>query len=154
SPSLLAFTLVLFLLPWIEVSCEAKASPRRNEPFGEVRGSLSVFYQSGLQSTWGEVSINGLLQGPGGFRLEGQSIPYDTAKTDPAPLMIGYGLCLLAGIIIGYSMRSSKLKGFLLGGVCLVASVLLLVQTAIGFPFSKTFEKVLAKQPANVRNDL
>src|SRR5207302_5728878 len=138
----LAFTVLLFLLPWIEVSCEAKPFSRRGEPY--MRGSLSVFYQSGLQATWGEVSLNGLLQGPGGLDWQGQTIPYDAAKTDPAPLMIGYGLCLLAGIIIGYSMRSSKLKGFLLGGVCLTASVLLLVQTAVGFPFSKTFEKELA----------
>jgi len=170
---MLAFSLVLFLLPWIEVSCEARLSPRRDDPFGdgrgaprrddpfrrdepfnEVRGSLSVFYQSGLQSTWGEVSINGLLQGRGGLEWQGQSIRSDTVKTDPAPMMIGYGLCLIAGIIIGYSMRTSKLKGFLLGGVCLTACALLLAQMVVGFPFAKTFEKELAKQPANVRNGL
>src|SRR5438067_6444679 len=132
SPSLLVFALVLFMLPWIEVRCEANTPQRGNNPFGGVGASLSAFYQSGLQATWGEVSINGWLSG----QAAGLS-----ASTDPAPLLIVYGLCLIPGISIGYAMRSSKRKGFLLGGVCLTASALLLAQMVVGFPFAKTFEK-------------
>src|SRR5437879_3113005 len=132
SPSILVFALILFMLPWIEVRCEANAPMRGNSPFGGVGASLSACYQSGLQASWGEVSINGWLSG----QTSGVSV-----STDPAPMMIVYGLCLIAGIIIGYAMRSSRLKGFLLGGVCLVASALLLAQRVVGFPFAKTFEK-------------
>src|SRR5262249_38208073 len=85
-------------------------------------------------------SINGLLQGrrvgPGG-----QALPEEAMRTDPAPMMIAYGLCLIAGIVVGYAMRSSLIKGFIQGGICLTASALLVAQMVVGFPFFKTFEE-------------
>jgi hypothetical protein len=155
SPSILVFALFLFLLPWVDLRCEAK--PGFGSNFGAkepgVRGSsapaggsLTVFYQSGLQSTWGEVSLSGYLEGRrfggGGqaFGNGGQALEDQVSRTDPAPMMIGYGLCLLAGIVLGYAMRSSKRKGVLLGGICLTACGLLMVQTIVGFPFFKSFE--------------
>lgn len=114
SSSLLA--LLLFLLPWITVSCN----------------NLAVVKQSGLQSCYGGVSLTSemkrmMQERPGAFQ--------EKSGPNPAPLMLLYGLALAAGLVLGIGVYSGNqsLRNVVIA--CSVAAfAILTLQLLLGFP--------------------
>jgi len=153
SPSALLCALVMALLPWMEVRCEARGGPG-----GTM--SITLYEQSGLQSTWGGRSAGSQLrEAERDFKraakdqaevkgLDGITPP----TTSPAPLMIAYLLCLGIGALLGFAMPSGTGKALLLGGICVAASALMVTQIAVGFPFVKDFEQEEATRAADLKN--
>jgi hypothetical protein len=139
SPSFLVFTLLMSLLPWVEVRCEQLNSP---PPFNEY----PVLQQNAWQATWGGSSGNlpdeRQLRGrpfnpndPGGFN---QLRPVWT-KPDlaAAPLVGVFLVCVFAGVILGYALPSSNVRKLVMAALCVTALAVLITQIAIGFPLKR-----------------
>jgi hypothetical protein len=72
---------------------------------------------------------------------------YDTKQkkeeSDAAPLMIGYFLCVVLAVVLGYAMPPGRLRTVLFAGAVVAAGLCFGIQTAVGFPLANKAEKEL-----------
>ncbi|MBW3539748.1 MAG: hypothetical protein KY476_05715 [Planctomycetes bacterium] len=132
SPACLIGSLFLFVLPWINVRCSAPD------------GQKIEMSQSGVQAAIGKATIrienkDGTVmtfssgeQPPGGGGA--MPMPGQNDGPDPAPLLILFGLSIVAGAVAGFVVREPRTRRFAVAGAAGVAVLLLVVQLAVGFP--------------------
>jgi hypothetical protein len=114
--------LVLFPLPWINLSCG------EHQP-GKERVVYFSVTQSGLQATYGGVSFHQGTMQEEAARSQGAK-----DKKGGAPLLVVYALLLVAGIVASFKIRGQPARFRTLAACAGGALALLLVQMAIGFP--------------------
>jgi hypothetical protein len=133
SPSFLSFSLLMALLPWVEIRCEQRTAA----PF---RLSYPIVEQNAFQIAIGDARLD-LPQQPGRFN-PGQVPPGDMQekvkeKVSAAPLLGVHVGCILIGAIIGFAVPARKPRLILMTAVTLGAVATLLAQVLIGFPLLK-----------------
>ena len=137
SPSMLIAALVLFCLPWVNVSCRT--------PDGEV---LEIS-QTGLQAALGKstVSMHGedgtvrvgdsFLDGPNALAGDNDfGAPRTPGDIDAAPLLLVYAVVLIAGAIAGFVVPTDQPRMAAVGGCGAAAAALLILQLVAGFPLT------------------
>jgi hypothetical protein len=130
SPSFFAVALLLFPLPFVEVSCRDRA----------------VSSQSGLQAVYGGFSVDPFLKAAAEGEANARGIDPRQAKLAPAPLMIVYPLFLIAGAVLSLLLVPSRRRVVAgvfagLGLACLVA------QSVLGWPLVRNLLHHLAEAP-------
>ncbi|AWM38597.1 hypothetical protein GobsT_32250 [Gemmata obscuriglobus] len=167
SPVQLIFCLILFFLPWIELSCTLPPDVAKNAPPGELEKlkkdtgidpsrPIRMYTQSGLQIATGDVSVSpdfekgvervrgGAGAGPGPkFGPD----PSNKADGQTAPLLFLFPVALLAGIVIGFVPWPHLARRLVLVVCCLGAMGIVGAHAAIGFPL----EKEIAKQKEKMK---
>lgn len=145
--STLLLALLLFPLPWVEVSC----SP----PGGG--GGLAVT-QSGLQAAYGGRSLAPFAEkytaevgremakagAPRQQRGEADKGNVVEKRLPPAPLMLLFPLIVASGL--GISFTRLPAAGRVAGTAAALALALMLVQAAIGFPVPNQLAEEMARQ--------
>jgi hypothetical protein len=145
SPSMLIAALVLFCLPWVNVSCRT--------PDGDM---LRVS-QTGLQSALGKstVSIHGndgtvrvgdsLLDGPNALAGDNDfGAPRTGGDVDAAPLMLLYAVVLIGGAVAGFVVPTDRPRMAAVGGCGAAAAALLMLQLVAGFPLTSNIPVEMA----------
>ena len=134
SPGFFLFSLLLFLLPWVDVHCDHV---------------FVVASQSGLQACIGDYSestlaINERLQ-------RGNEVHFNPQeeRLKPAVLLILYGFLLLAGLIAGLAIPVGKIRLAVVASCTGVAFALLVAQVAVGFPIKEPVARANARQQLN-----
>lgn len=135
SPSMLIAALVLFCLPWVNVSCRA--------PDGDV---LEVS-QTGLQAALGNSTVS--IHGKDGTVRVGDSgldspnvladdfgAPRTGGDIEAAPLMLLYAIVLIGGAIAGFVVPADRPRMAVVGGCGAAAAALLVLQLVAGFPLT------------------
>lgn len=126
SPGFFLFSILMFLLPWVEVRCNG----------------FTAVTQSGLQSCFGAYTE---AVGLGDARLQNQpGFAMHHERVKAAPLMWFYGLLLLAGLVLGLALPISMPRLTALASCAIVAFVLTVVQLSIGFPIAELVDKANA----------
>lgn len=135
SPSFLVLALLMFPLPWINVSCK-----------GTKVGS-----QSGLQAAYG------------GFSTKVPERKTSKSKDRPSfwsPWMLIYGILIVAGVAAGYKLHSHSKRLLIMTGITSCAFLCLLIQVMIGFPPERVVQSIMkevqdveAKQEARAASD-
>lgn len=120
-PGKLAFGVLLFFLPWIQISCRVT-----NEGKTET---IALMQQSGFDAAVGRVSPAGPLAQMGAGDEDGAG-----DGGSPAPLIIVYGLVLIAGAAAGFTMGMTEGRRLAMGAAAGIAFLCLLVQSLAGFP--------------------
>jgi hypothetical protein len=171
----LLFLLILGALPWTEVGCKGndKAIAQLNEPMpGNVKppskiaqdGRFIVATQNGYQSIWGGSSLGRDMAGiqdelekqakAAAAATDKKAVTTEKKKEDEldaAPLVAGYFFFVLVAIGLGFGMPPGLWRSIALAGTILLAALLLLVQTLIGFPLSTKFDKEQKKQEEQLK---
>lgn len=142
SAGALALVLLLMPLPWLRIQCAGE----------------DVASQSGLQTMWGGNSPEGMMKemadeaekkgGGGGSSKSGMTVTKSGDSEDDigaAPLMIVFGLLVVAGIVLGFASPRATLVLPILAGTALLV---LAAQLAIGFPVEKKIKEANDKQAA------
>ena len=135
SPSMLIAALVLFCLPWVNVSCRT--------PDGDV---LEIS-QTGLQAALGKSTV--AIHGKDGTVRVGDSVldrpdavaddfgaPRTGSDVDAAPLLLLHATVLIAGAIAGFVISTDQLRMAAVGGCGAAAAALLILQVVAGFPLT------------------
>jgi hypothetical protein len=166
SPVQLLFCLVLFFLPWIELSCtpppevtSGKAGQEEIAKFKKETGvdptrPIGIVNQTGLQIATGKSSessdfkkimeaMKKEMGGAGG----GLNVKEDPSKKDldKAPFLYVYLLALVGGIVLGFVPWASPARKFLVLGLCLLALGVVGIQAAVGFPMEREMKKDVGK---------
>ena len=154
SPSMLAFSLLMFCLPWIEIRCNT------HEP---VWGSKALLKQSGLQSAYGGLSLNEVLESAiaettrrtaevmGPVDLVKLKEEANRRKLSPglAPMMLLYPLVLAVGIFASIGVRHQRLRVKVIGVAASVGVALMIAQAAVGFPLEGALAKAMTRKFAD-----
>jgi hypothetical protein len=141
SPSSFILVLLLFPLPWVELSCHGPM------------GSLTVASQSGLQACWGGYSvINVNDQGFGRRPVNPPAANVANPKVASAPLMVIFILLVLLGLIFGLALPIGWFRFSMVAGCSGLAILLLLIQIGTGFPFAKSAREVQDQQRMQQNN--
>jgi hypothetical protein len=123
--------LLIFILPWVDIRCQDKNTGQ----------SGTIVTQSGMQAARSGFTVAGvgrIAQGPEFQQGE---------QLDGAPLMVAYGLALLAGFIVCALFPPNKLWVIIVGTCAAVAVVTLAVQTVIGFPIADAIKEQMNANP-------
>jgi hypothetical protein len=129
TPSALLFALVMLVLPWIEIRCDA----------GPPLGSITVIEQNGIQTMTGQYSL--------GSSAKGKANVNPSDKLDPALFVIGWAVLAALGVIIGLVVPMGASRTFLLGVCSLAAVACLVVQGfVVKFPVVLRMEKDKAEK--------
>ncbi len=136
SPSFLMFTLLISLLPWVEVRCEQVGQP---PPFNEFTVVSQNAWQAAIGDSSGQIPDRRQFGPvPGGRPWAPNGPPVWKEPDLPAAPLVGVFLaCVFAGAILGYALPSSRPRQALLGALCVTAVTVLVVQIAVGFPLKK-----------------
>jgi hypothetical protein len=139
TPSALLFGLVMLVLPWLEVRCDA----------GPPVGSLTIIQQNGIQTMTGQYSLGSRFSelekkagggnaGPGAGKRD---------KVDPAPFVIGWAALAGLGFVLGLVVPLGSSRTLLLGACSLAAVACLIVQGfVVKFPAARDVEKDKAEK--------
>lgn len=164
TPIQLVFCLILFFLPWIELTCtlppeaakmrdKAETDKLKKETGIDPSKPIGILVQSGLQIATGDSSPSSDFKkieeqmkkemggmGAGGGKPEiGPSTKKD--KEEGAPLLFLFPVALLAGIALGCVPWPNMVRKIGALACCLVAFGVVGLQAAIGFPIEKELKK-------------
>jgi hypothetical protein len=147
APSVLVFTLLIGVFPWIEIGCRGKPqdfeeiATKLRQPLG-ANGKVVLQTQTGYQALWG-----GSSPGPEIRELRRkmeeskQSSPAPAVQVVPnndraesAPLVWVYFVLVLAAVAIGFALPPGLWRSGIFLGTAGVAALLFAVQAAIGLP--------------------
>jgi hypothetical protein len=165
TPAQLVICLVLFFLPWIEMSCTLPPEATKGadkEELAEFRKKTGVdptrpigmINQSGLQIATGDSSLASDFKrieekmkqevggAGGGFKMEKDPTK---EKKETAPLLFAYPVALVAAIVFALVPWVSPARKFLAMGFCLAAFGVVGLQAAIGFPLDRELKKETEK---------
>jgi hypothetical protein len=135
SPGFFLLSLLLFLLPWVDVRCDHV---------------FVVASQSGLQACIGDYSESTLAINE---RLQkgNELLPFNPQeeRLKPAVLLIIYALLLLAGLIAGLAIPVGKIRLAALASCAGLAFSLLVAQVAVGFPIKEPVARANVRQQQN-----
>jgi hypothetical protein len=133
---------IAFLLPWVEVRCDGPAASKR------------LASQSGLQAIYG--GITPLMQPPKELQPKKpnrtpREVLNDLAKSEDllaecSPAMLLYALLLIVAIMLGFRLRQLRMRRAFIGGLAGLALLLLLLQTAVGFPLERGVKNAQEQQ--------
>ena len=133
SPSFLSFTLLMTLLPWVEIRCEQRGAA----PF---RLTYPVVEQNAFQVALGDVKFdpfsNPALRNRGGMPAQGQ-VKQKQPDIPPAPIIGAFLVCVLMATIIGFAVPMRKARLALMTVFTLGAGGTILAQVLLGFPLLK-----------------
>jgi hypothetical protein len=158
SPVQLVFCLILFFLPWIELSCQfppelVKDAPKEEleqmkKEFGvDPTRPIGLVTQSGLQIASGDASVSSdfekLSEKKGGAVKNARPFDPKREKKDgeTAPLLYLFPVAVVAGIVLGFVPWPGVARKAVLAGCCLLALGVVGIQAAIGFPLDKEIAK-------------
>jgi hypothetical protein len=131
SPGFFLLLVITFLLPWVDVRCNG----------------FTIVSQSGLQACFGGYSEGAMLNDPG--MRNGPRVQRDRSQIKAAPLMIVYGVAILAGLIAALALPVGLVRMGIVG-TCAVAGFLLAIgQLIVGFPIAAEVAKANAEQMRN-----
>ena len=174
TPIQLAFCLLLFFLPWIELQCvppKAALKEIPKEQLEEMKKEtgidptrpVSYLVQSGYQIATGDVSVGSDIKraaekkkkkagGAGGdmeFDLDPETAfkkNKDKEDGSTAPLLFLFPVALVAGIVVAFVPMPTMVRRGVLAGCCALALGVVGVQALIGFPLEKKLKEKVAKE--------
>lgn len=146
SPSVLLLVLLLSFLPWIEIGCESKV------------GKTVFATQSGHQIAIGSHTEHNPFGDSSNGGKKGAVVPSHPARgqmgsnkelPEAAPLLVIYFMSVLAAIVAGFAMPTSRMRILVVGGLTVAALVVLLIQSVVlGFPMVNEVAKQMKQANA------
>lgn len=165
SPSFLAFSFLMFFLPWIEIQCptsqsklskETPTPPRLlDDPLSGFRQPRVLFFnQSGFQMIYGGWSH----PDPGPLEEPKQSSGEEAqqkleANQSAGPWFVLYPILLLLGMFLGLKMPANKVRRVRVSWCVALALLIALVPIAIGFSLQRTWVNAALAEPRATRPD-
>jgi hypothetical protein len=171
APSLLAFTLLLGILPWVEVGCEGKpedfkalnepnpATGKRifSHPVGQ-NGKFAIATQNGYQAIWAGSSPSSEIKDlqretekqaeefaknmGGNVKVEKtKKKEKDPNEPDPAPLLAVFFVLVLAAVVVGFAMPPGHWRSLVFLGTLGSAIAIFGIQVALGLPMKNKAEE-------------
>lgn len=122
TPAFFLLALLLFFCPWVDVHRAFDGSAQQS--------GLQLCFGGFSNSSWGMFNP----------RPVGR-LPQDD-KISAAPLVIGFGVLVLAGFILGLALPTGTARVLLTGLPALVAFLVLVVQVSVGFPIQANVDRV------------
>lgn len=173
TPGQLAICVVLFFLPWIEIQCGVPdlgnlANPgnignfdnpaKAAKPDLKVTSWRPLFTQTGLEAATGEYTIadpdlrafmdkGKQAARDAGVQPNARAKGEDKPKT--APLLWGYLIAAVVGVVLGLILPSGGLRKVLLILCCAIALVAAGGQAAAGFPIEQDIKEQKGKAKGN-----